>query len=97
MNAPHLIFAIAPKEGAVNAYTDTTIALADVDLLLHSKSIGSCWAGYLARLTNANPKIRELIGLEDTMQIYGALTFGYPKGEEYPRLPFRNKADVIII
>ena len=97
MNAPHIIFAIAPKEGAVNAYTDTTIALADVDLLLHSKSIGSCWAGYLTRLTNVNPAIREFIGLEDSMQIYGALTFGYPKGEAYAKLTYRNQAEISVI
>jgi nitroreductase/NAD-dependent dihydropyrimidine dehydrogenase PreA subunit len=97
LDAPHLLFGIAPKEGAVNPYTDTIIALTDVDLLLHSKSIGACWAGYLARLTNANPLIRELIGLDDSMQIYGALAFGYPVGEKYERLPFRDKVEISII
>lgn len=97
LDAPHLLFGIAPKEGAVNPYTDTIIALTDVDLLLHSKSIGSCWAGYLARLTNANPIIRELIGLDDSMQIYAALAFGYPLGEKYERLPYRDNADISII
>ena len=96
LDAPHLLFGIAPKEGAVNPYADTIIALTDVDLLLHSKSIGACWAGYLSRLTNANPIIRELIGLEDSMQIYGALAFGYPIGEKYERLPYRDTADILI-
>ncbi len=96
LGAPHLLFGIAPKEGAISPHTDTVIALTDINLLLHAKSIGSCWAGYLARLTNANPKIRKLIGLEDDMQIYGALAFGYPKGESYERLPFREEAEIII-
>ena len=97
LDAPHLLFGIAPKEGAINPYTDTTIALTDVDLLLHSKSIGACWAGYLTRLTNANPKIRELIGLDDSMMVYGALAFGYPKGESYDRLPHRNDPELFVI
>ncbi len=97
LDARHILYAIAPKEGAINPYTDSTIALTDVDLLFHSKSIGSCWAGYLARLTNANPAIRELIGLDPSMQIYGALAFGYPKGERYDRLPYRNPADLTVI
>lgn len=97
LDAPHLLFGIAPKEGALNPYTDTIIALTDVNLLIHSNGMGSCWAGYLARLTNANPLIRELIGLDDSMQIFGALAFGYPIGEEYPRLPYRDKADIAII
>ncbi len=97
LDAPHLLFGIAPKEGAINPYTDTTIALTDVDLLFHSKSIGACWAGYLTRLTNANPKIRELIGLDDSMVVYGALAFGYPKGEKYDRLPHRNEAELFVI
>ncbi|MCG8482981.1 MAG: nitroreductase family protein [Clostridia bacterium] len=97
LGAPHLLFGIAPKEGVVNPYTDTTIALTDVDLLLHAKSIGSCWAGYLTRTTNANPKIRALIGLEDAMQVYGILAFGYPKGEIYQRLPHRKHAELFVI
>lgn len=97
LDAPHLLYAIAPKEGFVNPYTDTTIALSDVDLLLHAKSIGSCWAGYLTRITNTNSKIKALIGLDDSMQVYGALAFGYPEGEKYERLPYRNTAKVSII
>jgi len=97
LSAPHLLFGIAPKEGAINPYTDTIIALTDVDLLFHAKSIGSCWAGYLARLTNVNPRIRQLIGLEDDMQIYGALAFGYPDEAAYQNLPHRNEAELLII
>lgn len=97
LGAPHLLFGIAPKKGFVNPYTDTIIALTDVDLLLHSKSMGSCWAGYLTRFTNINPKIRALIGLDESMQVYGALAIGYPKSEKYERLPHRNNADLFVI
>lgn len=97
LDAPHLLFGIGPKEGAINPYTDTTIALTDVDLLFHAKSIGCCWAGYLTRIANANSKIRQLISLDDSMQVYGALAFGYPKGEKYEKLPYRKDAEVFVI
>ena len=97
LDAPHLLFGIGPKEGSINPYTDTTIALADVDLLFHAKAIGSCWAGYLTRFSNMSPRIKELIGLDGSMQVYGALAFGYPKGEKYERLPYREEIKISVI
>lgn len=93
-NAPHLIFGCAPKEGKINPYTDTTIALTDIDLLFHAKGIGACWAGYLTRITNASKEIKELLGIGDEMQIFGSLAFGYSEGEDYLRLPYKEKSKI---
>jgi len=96
LSAPHLLYGVASKD-AVNPYTDTIIALTDVGLLFHASGIGSCWAGYLNRLTNADPVIRQLIGLEDSEQVFGVLAFGYPKGERYDRLPYRKAGELTIL
>lgn len=93
-NAPHLVFGCAPKEGKINPYTDTTIALTDIDLLFHAKGIGACWAGYLTRITNASKEIRELLGIGDEMQVFGSLAFGYSEGEDYLRLPYKEKSKI---
>jgi nitroreductase/NAD-dependent dihydropyrimidine dehydrogenase PreA subunit len=94
-NAPHLIIGCAPKQGAINPYTDTTIALATIELLLSAKGIGTCWAGYLTRITNASQAIKELLGIGEDMQIFGILGFGYPKSQDYLRLPYREKSQII--
>jgi nitroreductase/NAD-dependent dihydropyrimidine dehydrogenase PreA subunit len=93
-DAPHLLIGCAPKQGAINPYTDTTIALANIELLLFSKGIGSCWAGYLTRITNASQPIRELLGIGEDMQIFGILGFGYPKSDDYLRLPYRTESQI---
>lgn len=93
-DAPHLIFGYAQKEGKINPYTDTTIALTDIDLLFHAKGIGACWAGYLTRIANASKEIKELLGIGEEMQVFGALAFGYPEGEDYLRLPYKAKSTV---
>lgn len=93
-DAPHLILGYAPREGKINPYTDTTIALTDIDLLFHAKGIGACWAGYLTRITNASKEIKELLGIGEEMQVFGALAFGYPEGEDYLRLPYKVKSKI---
>jgi nitroreductase/NAD-dependent dihydropyrimidine dehydrogenase PreA subunit len=93
-DAPHLLIGCAPKQVAINPYTDTTIALANIELLLFSKGIGSCWAGYLTRITNASQPIKDLLGIGEEMQIFGILGFGYPKSDDYLRLPYRTYSQI---
>ncbi len=93
-DAPHLLLGCAPKQGAINPYTDTIIALANFELLLFSKGIGSCWAGYLTRITNASQPIKELLGIGEDFQIFGILGFGYPKSDDYLRLPYREASQI---
>ena len=96
-DAPHILFGVAPKEGTANPYTDTIIAITDVDLMLNAKGMGSCWAGYLGRISNASEKIKNIIGLDDSMQIFGVLAFGYPKDEKYDWLPHRESGLLSIV
>ncbi|MFA7661816.1 MAG: hypothetical protein WCX59_03270, partial [Anaerovoracaceae bacterium] len=53
--------------------------------------IGTCWAGYLTRMVNAIPEIREMLKLTDEDKVYGALMVGYPRGEDYLHIPNRKR------
>lgn len=94
LGAPHLILGCGPKEGKLNPTTDITIALRDLDLLMHAKGLGVCWAGYLSKIVNSSLEIRALLGIPSDMVVYGALAFGYPDQENYLRLPYRGKTKI---
>lgn len=89
--AQTIIFGVTSK-GALRPADDTFIAMAQMELLLQSKGIGTFWGGYLAGLAGMIPEIRQgILGLSDTDKLHGALLAGYPDGEDYPRLPVRVK------
>jgi nitroreductase/NAD-dependent dihydropyrimidine dehydrogenase PreA subunit len=86
-----LIF-VYSKTTAINPLGDTTLALYNVDLMLQAQGIGTCWAGYLMRMCNQIPALRELLKLPEDCQFYGALMAGYPSDKEtYIHIPSRHK------
>lgn len=89
-NARTLILGYS-KTNAINPFVDTALALHNAELMLQANGIGTCWAGYLARMCNQVPAVRETIGLPDDCQVYGALMAGYPDHEEYIHIPIRHK------
>lgn len=84
------------NNGAINSPADSAIAMTTVELLLQAHGVGTCWAGYLTRMCNAVPKIRELLPpLPENHSYYGAFMAGYPENEDYLYVPERrNRADV---
>lgn len=77
------------QSDAVNAVGDTMIAMTTLELILQSKNIGTCWAGYLTRFCNGIPKVREMLKeIPEGSNIYGAFMLGYPD-EEYVNIPAR--------
>lgn len=77
---------------AINAPADSAIAMTTVELLLQSKGIGTCWAGYLTRMCNAVPALQQLLPqLPENHSYYGAFMVGYPEREEYHAVPARLK------
>lgn len=89
-NARTLILGYA-RTDAVNPFVDTALALHYAELMLQVRGIGTCWAGYLTRMCNQVPAIREMIGLPDGCQVYASLMAGYPAQEEYIHIPNRHK------
>lgn len=93
--APTLILCHADN-GAINAPADSAIAMTTVELLLQSKGIGTCWGGYLTRMCNAVPAIKEILPeLPENHSYYGTFMVGYPENENYIYIPERmKKADI---
>lgn len=89
-NAKTLILAYS-RTNAINPPVDTALALYNVELMLQAQGIGTCWAGYLTRMCNQVPAIREILKLPEDCQVYGALMVGYPKDEKYIHIPNRHK------
>lgn len=76
---------------AINAPVDTALALHNADLMLQVQGIGTCWAGYLAKLCNLAPALRDYLGLPEGFRVYGAMMAGYPEKEKYIHIPNRHK------
>ena len=92
-NAPHIIFAHAPKEDGA-APTACTIALTYLELAAPSFDLGTCWAEYLNAAATLWPPMQEALGLPEGNVSLGAMMVGYPKFK-YRRLPLRNDAKII--
>ena len=85
--APNLILAYA-ADNAGNPQTDVAIALTSAELMLQSRGIGTCWAGYLNGFLNNIPQLKELTGIPEGYSFYGCLLVGYPT-EDYHYIPER--------
>lgn len=89
--ATSLLLAYA-SDKAISPETDTAIAMTTAELYLQAKGVGTCWAGYLKRMLNAVPGIRELLPqIPPEHSFYGAFMMGYPEGENYLHIPQRFK------
>ncbi len=85
-------------DGAINPAADTAIALTNIELLMQSRGIGTCWGGYLTRFLNSIEECRKLAGLPEGAVVYGTLLFGYPNQSDYRYVPVRkNKAKIEFI
>ncbi len=89
-NAKTLILAYS-RTNAINPPVDTALALYNAELMLQAQGIGTCWAGYLTRMCNQVPAIREVLKLPEDCLFYGALMVGYPDDEKYIHIPNRHK------
>lgn len=81
---------------SISPETDTAIAMTTAELYLQAKGVGTCWAGYLKRMANTIPGIKELLPeLPENHSFYGAFMVGYPEGNPYLHIPQRFKrADI---
>lgn len=75
---------------AAEAVTDGAIAMTTLELLLVKAGLGTCWAGYFARISDVAPALRAWMGLPEEDEVLCALMAGYPDGDTYPNLPPRT-------
>lgn len=93
LNAPATLFVYSTTK-SIAPEIDCMIALTTAELLLSSKGIGTCHAGYLRRISNGSPQIRDFLGLAPEDQIFGAMTFGYADDEDYKNIPKRKSPEI---
>ena len=91
-SAPALIAGFEP-EGSLNHGTDTVIALTTAELLLSSRGLGTCWGGYMRRIADRAPVLREMLAVPEGWHVCGCLLAGRPS-VEYPNIPARPAADI---
>ena len=75
---------------AINPPVDIALETHTAELVLQSHGVGTCWAGYFARLANVVPNIKDKLGLLEDEKVFTALMVGYPKNEKYIHIPRRN-------
>lgn len=82
-HAPCAIFAHADPKSFM-ACTSCSVAAAFLDLSLHSRGIGSCWAGFVVDAAQAGVKLPG-VPIPENHQVYAVLMAGY-RPFEYARL-----------
>ena len=82
-HAPCVIFAHADPKNFM-ACTNCSVAAAFLDLSLHSRGIGSCWAGFVVDAAQAGVTLPG-VPIPENHQVYAVLMAGY-KPFEYARL-----------
>ncbi len=90
--APHVLVVHAAAEGFRPA-ADCVIALTTLELAAHGLGLGACWAGYFMAAAGAHDPVKEMLGLPEGHQTYGALMLGVPR-YRYRRVPPRTAARV---
>jgi len=93
--APHVIFACAPREDKMAA-ADATIALAHLELNSLAYKLGTCWAGYLNVAAGMSAEVRAAAGIPENHAPLGAMLIGFPK-YTFARIPKRKPADIVWI
>jgi nitroreductase/NAD-dependent dihydropyrimidine dehydrogenase PreA subunit len=75
---------------AINPPVDIALETHTAEIVLQAQGIGTCWAGYFARLSNIIPGIKEKLDLGEGEKVFAALMMGYPKDEKYLHVPSRK-------
>lgn len=91
--APCVLLVHAPA-AVPTSVMDCAIALEDMELLLASAGLGSCWSGLAAHMAAARPDLVEFLGLDGSRQIFGGLMVGWPD-VNFRRVPPRREPSVI--
>ena len=92
--APCMIVAWSPDD-CLNPVLDPAVGMAQLELLLVHKGLGTCWGGYLRQVSDRFPEIRQELGLPEGAHVRCALMVGYPKGEKYPNPVWRPKTEAL--
>ncbi len=90
--APALIYGWAPDD-CLNPCVDTVIAMETAELLLVGRGLGTCWGGYMRRITNNCPDLRKMLGIPGGCSVQCCMVVGYPQ-TVFLNAPVRPAADI---
>jgi len=91
-DAPMLAVAHTPVQGITPA-EDGVIAVTYLELAAAGAGLGACWCGYLCAAARHDPRVTEILGLDETRAVRGALMLGHP-ARRYAAAPPRPGARV---
>jgi nitroreductase/NAD-dependent dihydropyrimidine dehydrogenase PreA subunit len=76
-NAPHIFFAVGPKEDHL-VHSDGVIASTYFELATFSAGYSALWNGYITHVVNSITELRPLLKLKDKEVVCYTLCFGIP-------------------
>jgi nitroreductase/NAD-dependent dihydropyrimidine dehydrogenase PreA subunit len=76
--APQLLFFVCDYENMPGYEVDSLIAMTAIELMAHSLGIGALYIGVAGAGVQMNPKVRDLLGLNEGDYISMCLGLGYP-------------------
>lgn len=91
--APVFIFGWSPDD-ALNPCVDTVIAMETAELLLVSRGLGTCWGGYMRRITNNCPELKAMLGVPEGCSVQCCMVVGVP-AVTFPNAPLRPGAEIV--
>ncbi len=93
--APYLIFShCSTEDGQQFGEVDCAIALTQLELLLQTYEIGTCWAGYGMTAAQKYQPFRDALQIPESHTAYAGIMLGYTKTKFYqapPRKALRYK------
>ena len=90
--APMVIIAHGLKANNL-AQINCSIALRNIEILAPTLDLGTCWGGFLISAAGKKSKrINQLLDLDKSRRIYGALMLGYPTHRSKHKLPRKERS-----
>jgi nitroreductase/NAD-dependent dihydropyrimidine dehydrogenase PreA subunit len=91
-NAPMVIIAHGLKANNL-AQINCSIAMRNIEILAPTLDLGTCWGGFLISAAGKKSKrINQLLDLDKSRRVYGALMVGYPKHRSKHKLPRKARS-----
>ena len=76
-----IILTVCPRDD------NAAIASANMELVANGLGLGMLYIGFFVRIANANPALREYLGLSETDHVATAMSIGYPDVTYYRSVP----------
>lgn len=95
-DAPLLMVIVGDISLGGSVYVDGGLAASNMEIMAYSQGLGMCYNGFFVMASNIEPKIKELLGMNDNEAVITSFILGYPN-VKYKRTVNRNDAKLDII